>query len=335
VASTRLGALDARARLGYACDPMRAIRYHEHGGPEVLRVEELPDPVPAPGELAVRVRAISVSPINWKVAGTPGRGKAPPMIPGSECAGETADGRRVVLAGGGFGSARDGVYAERICARPELLVEVPAGVELAEAASLGVAYCTAWLALLERAGMKAGDRVAVLGATGGVGLAAMQIAKLRGAATVVGVARASAHPALGELGVERLLEDTREDLGAAILEATGGGADVIIDPVAGGIGARALGGLRAWGRQVVIGNAAGEQLGFPVAPFYGRCGALLGFTLFMYGERLVPTMTALLAAAAAGTLKVPIDRRFPLAQAADAWRYAQQRGKLGKVILEA
>lgn len=313
---------------------MKAIRYHRHGGPEVLQYEDVPDPAPTPGEVEVAVRAIAVSPINWKLAKGVATVNAPlPQIPGSECAGETHDGRRVVLAGGGYGTARPGVYAEKITAPPAQLVDIPEGVSFAEAASLGVAYATAQLALVARAGFQKGESVAILGATGGVGLAALQLARLAGASTVIAVARPDSHETLRRLGADVTLDPAQDDLGRAIAAAAGGGAQVIIDPVAGPVGVRALAGLAPWGRQVVLGTSAGDTITFPVPVLYGRNASLLGFTLFGHADQVVSTIQQLLEHIAARRLIVPIERTLPLHQAADAWRLLQERGRLGKIIL--
>ncbi|HEX2572854.1 MAG TPA: zinc-binding dehydrogenase [Polyangia bacterium] len=313
---------------------MKAIRYHRYGGPEVLQYEDVPDPAPAPGEVEVRVRAVSVSPINWKLAKGIATVNAPlPQIPGSECAGETPDGRRVVLAGGGYGTARPGVYAEKITALPAHLVDIPEGVSFAEAASLGVAYATAQLALVARAGLQKGESVAVLGATGGVGVAALQLARLAGASPLIAVARPESHETLRRFGADVTLDPAQEDLGQAIARAAGGGANVILDPVAGPVGVRALAGLAPWGRQVVLGTAAGDTVTFSVPVLYGRNASLLGFTLFGYADKVVPTIQQLLEYLATRRLVVPIERTLPLSQAADAWRLLQERGRLGKIIL--
>jgi NADPH2:quinone reductase len=314
---------------------MKAIRYHQHGGPEVLRYEEVADPVAGDGEVVVDVRAISVSPIHWKLVagGATVRGGALPQIPGSEAAGVTSDGRRVMLAGGGHGTARPGVYAERFVAARATLVDIPDGVGFPEAASLGVAYATAWLALSVRAGLRSGESVVILGATGGVGVAGVQLAKLFGASRVVAVCRPDAAEAVRALGADEVLDAGREDLAAAIQQALPGGASVILDPIAGAVGARAIGGLATWGRQVVLGTSAGDRYDFAVPALYGKNASILGFTLFGFPERLVEATRDLLAAVAAGRLKVPIDRSFPLAQTAEAWRHAQAHGKLGKIVL--
>ena len=314
---------------------MKAIRYYALGGPEVLRYEDTPDPVPAGGDVIVEVRAISVSPIHWKIASGSATVSAGafPLTPGSEAAGVTADGRRVVLVGGGHGTKRPGVYAEKIAAAGATLVDIPEGVGFPEAASLGVAYATAWIALSVRGALKAGESVAVLGATGGVGSAAVQIAKLLGAGKVIAACRPDAAAAVRALGADEVLDVDRADLGKAISDATGGGANLILDPLAGAIGTRALAGLAPFGRQIVLGTSAGDTYEFKVPSVYGKNASILGFTLFGFAERLVDTVKELLAAIAKGSLKVPIDRSFPLAQAADAWRYAQTRGKLGKVVL--
>lgn len=315
---------------------MKAIQYHEQGGPEVLRWEEIADPVPAAGEVLVDVRAAAISPIHWKIASGMATvaGGSLPRIPGSEAAGVTSDGKRVVLVAGGEGVTRPGVYAEKFAAPQAQLLELPDEVSFAEAASLGVAYATAWLALTQRGQLRAGETVVVLGATGGVGVAAVQVAKMHGAGKVIAVCRASAAQAVQELGADIVLDPDPATLPQSILAASPGGAHLIIDPLAGKVGSSTLAALAPWGRQVILGTSAGANYDFPVPAFYRNNASILGFTLFGFGDQLAETMRKLLAALAEKRLHVPIDRTFPLAEAADAWRYAQTPGKLGKIILE-
>src|SRR5258705_597440 len=175
---------------------MKAIRVHEYGGPAVMKLEEIPDPKPGPGELLVRVKAAGVNPVDAYIhRGTYVRKPPLPYTPGQDGAGDVepvgADvrgfkaGDRVYIAGAGHTVAGVGTYAERAICAPSQLHRLPARASFGQGAALGVPYCTAYRALFQRAAAKPGETVLVHGATGGVGIAAVQLAHGRGL-TVIG-----------------------------------------------------------------------------------------------------------------------------------------------------
>src|SRR6266567_8455079 len=170
---------------------MRAIVVRELGGPDVLRLEQVPDPQPRVGEVLVRMRAAGVNPVDGYIrAGMHARKAVPPYTPGFDGAGEIAAvgggvdrfaaGDRVYVGGAGSKPAGAGTYAELVVATPAQLHPLPAGISFGQGASLGVPYATAYRALFQRGGARPSETVFVHGATGGVGLATVQLARAHG-----------------------------------------------------------------------------------------------------------------------------------------------------------
>ena len=247
---------------------MRAIVVDEFGPPERLRVAEVPSPHPGPGEVLVEVH---VAPVNYVdllvVGGTYQFFPARPFIPGKGPAGVvTALGAGVDAPQVGdpvLAMAEEGGYAEFVALRADQCYRLPPRMSFAEAASLSLVYDTAWFALRERARLATGETVLVLGASGGVGQAAVQLARAMGARVLAGISRPERAAALRAAGVEAVIDLGRENLRDSLREqvwaATDGrGADVVIDPLGGEVFAAALRALAWCGRLVVIGFAAGH-----------------------------------------------------------------------------
>src|SRR6266850_8561053 len=223
---------------------MKAIVVREFGGPNMLRLEEVPDPKPGPGEVLVRIRAAGVNPVDAYIhTGTYVRKPPLPYTPGFDGAGEVEaagagvtdvkPGDRVYIAGPGKSGVGAGTYAEFAVCPPSQLHPLPARVSFAQGAALGVPYCTAYRALFQRAWTKPGDTVLVHGATGGVGIAAVELAHARGirvigtGGTVAGLATAREH------GADVTVNHREPTYTDAIKQATGGrGADVIVEMAA-------------------------------------------------------------------------------------------------------
>src|SRR5580765_3706406 len=174
---------------------MKAIRVHEFGGPPVLKLQEIPDPKPGSGELLVRVRAAGVNPVDaYMHTGTYARKPILPYTPGQDGAGEIVSagadvtefkaGDRVYVCGVGNTIAGAGTYAELALCVPSQLHHLPARVSFGQGAALGVPYCTAYRALFQRAGARPGETVLIHGATGGVGIAAVELAHARGLSVI-------------------------------------------------------------------------------------------------------------------------------------------------------
>jgi len=215
---------------------MRAVRLHEHGGPEVLQVEDVDRPTPGAGELLVEVAAAGVNPVDTYFRD----GSYPPVelpfTPGVDVAGEvmtTGDGVDLDpgdrVFGTGIGNAEfQGAYAEYAVVPADRAVALPAGADLAEAGAAGVAAVTAWRALVEHAGLDPAEHVLVHGAAGGVGHAAVQVAAATGARPVA-TAAPEYHDAVAAMGAETVLDYGRDDLAEAVRAASDGGVDVVLD----------------------------------------------------------------------------------------------------------
>ncbi len=267
---------------------MQAVRFSRFGGPEVLELAEVRAPSPADGEAVVRVEAAGVNPSDVKNAAGAFPKTTLPRVPGREFAGTVVDGpaelvgRRVWGTGGDVGFTRDGTHAEFVAFPAAALRERPAGLTPAQAALVPVTYVTAWAGLVDGAGVRAGETVVVVGAAGGVGTAAVQLARWRGA-RVIGVVRGPIPDAVPAAqrpdAVVRLdeLDDAPEALGDAVRALTGGrGADAGFDAVGGPGLERHLHALAHGGRMAVIAATGGRQASFDLVDFYRRELRLVG-----------------------------------------------------------
>ena len=246
---------------------MRAIVVDRFGPPEGLRVGGAADPIPGPGEVLVRVNAAPVNYVDLLTIGGTYQFKPPlPFIPGKGPTGVvTGRGPGVTDLGVGdrvLAMAEAGGWAEAVALRADQCYPLPAAMTFAEAASLSLSYDTAWFALRERARLEPGESVLVLGASGGVGRAAVQLARALGARVLAGIARPERAAAVKAAGADATIDlaaaDLRDSLRAQVYAATGGrGADIILDPLGGAFFEAAVRALAWRGRLVVIGFAAG------------------------------------------------------------------------------
>jgi NADPH2:quinone reductase len=323
---------------------MKAIRVHEFGGPEVLKLEDVPDPIAGPGEIVVRVRAAGVNPVDAYIhTGTYVRKPALPYTPGQDGAGDVESvgegvtafkpGDRVYIAGVGHTVAGAGTYAERALTIPSQLHHLPERASFAQGAALGVPYCTAYAALFQRANTKPAETVLVHGATGGVGIATVELAHARGI-RVIGTGGTDAGLAAArEHGADLVVNHRTPGYADEILRATGGrGVDVVIEMAAHINLDRDLGLLAKHGRVVVVGNRGRTEIDARQA--MGRNAAILGMTLFNVTETDLAEMhAALVAGLANGTLSPLVGRALPLAEAARAHAIVLEPGALGKTVL--
>ena len=325
---------------------MKAIRVHEFGGPDVMRLEDVPDPQPGPGQVRVRIRASGVNPVDAYIrSGAYARKPSLPYTPGSDGAGEIeivgADagdftpGDRVYIAGYGNMPGGAGTHAERAICAPSQLYRLPARASFAQGAALGVPYATAYRALFQRARATPGETVFVHGATGGVGIAAVELAHARGI-TVIGSGGSDAGLAVvREHGADVTVNHRAPDYMDDVLRATGGrGVDVIIEMAAHVNLDRDLTVLARHGRVVVVGSRGPVEINPRNA--MGRDAAILGMTLFNATDRdLVEIHAALIAGLESGALSPAIGREFPLAEAARAHEAVMEAGggALGKIVL--
>ena len=312
---------------------MKAIQIEEFGGPEVLKLVELPDPEPADGQVVIDVTRAG---INWAdthaIRNDYLAEQTLPLTPGGEVSGTTPDGRRVaaILASGG--------YAQKVVVPEDWLVPLPDEVSDEQAAALVLQGLTAHALLHYCAHVEEGETVVVEAAAGGTGSIAVQLAK-RAGAKVIGLASNEEKRALAErLGADATADSRAEDLKAAIIEANGGErVDVVLHMSGTGFEGE-LGALGMLGRIVVFGNAARHQN--EVRPNYllQTSKSVLGFWLAPLVARrrdLIRSMTAdLLGAVASGELEVVIGNTYPLSQVAQAHKDMQERRTTGKLLLD-
>jgi len=323
---------------------MKAIRVHEFGGPAVLKLEDLQDPKPGAGEVVVRVRAAGVNPVDAYIhSGTYARKPPLPYTPGQDGAGEVESvgagvtgfkaGDRVYIAGVGNTVAGAGTYAERALCAPSQLHRLPARAAFGQGAALGVPYCTAYRALFHRANARPGETVLVHGATGGVGIAAVELAHARGLTVIGSGGTDKGLAAVREHGADVAVNHRDAKYVDAIMDATGGkGVNLILEMAAHVNLDRDLGMLAKFGRVVVIGNRGRVEIDARQA--MGRDAAILGMTLFNVTDtEMTEIHAALIAGLDNGTLNPVVGRELPLAEAGRAHEAVMEPGALGKIVL--
>ncbi|MCX2932004.1 NADPH:quinone oxidoreductase family protein [Mycobacterium sp. CVI_P3] len=323
---------------------MRAVVCREYGTPEDLVLVELPDPTPGPGQVVVRVRAAAVNyPDVLMIAGRYQIKVPPPFSPGSEMAGEVlAVGEGVVdYQPGDRVSATTfvGSFAEQAVVDARGLTPVPDGVDYADAAAFGVTNRTAYYTLRTVAPVQPGDWVVVLGAGGGVGLAAVDIAVMMGAKVIAAASGPEKLEVCRQRGAQAVVDYDREDLKARLKEITGeGGSQIVVDPVGGPYSEPALRSLGRGGKFVTLGYAAGSIPAIPLNLVLLKGITVQGMEIrtFMidYPDEIARDDAELAQLFAEGRLRPYIGARFPLDQAATALRYVADRKAIGKVVID-
>ena len=323
---------------------MRRILVREFGGSDVLRLEEVPTPKPGAGEILVRVRAAGVNPVETYIrAGTYARKPSLPYVPGSDGAGDIesigADvrnfkaGDRVYIAGDNVSVAGAGTYADYAICAPTQLHRLPNNVTFAQGAALGVPYATAERALFIRANARPAETVLVHGASGGVGVAAVQIAHAHGMRVIGTAGTERGLQAVRENGADLALNHTEPNYLDAVTAFTEGrGADVILEMAAHINLDKDFSVLAKYGRIVLIGNRGRVEV--DPRGIMGRDAAVLGMTLFnATPAELVSIHAALVAGLENGTLKPIVGREFPLAEAPRSHEAVLEPGAHGKIVL--
>jgi NADPH2:quinone reductase len=312
------------------------------GPPEGLEVVDEPLPEPGAGQVLVEVAAAGVNFVDALfVAGTYQIKVPPPFTPGSELAGvvtAVGDGVEGVAVGDRVLSSLGlGAFTSHVVLPARAVARVPDGVPLATAAALGQSYCTAWFALTRRVQVTAGDQVLVLGAGGGVGLAAIDVAKALGARVVAAASSPEKLAAAREAGADEVISYLDEDLKVRARELTGGGPDVVVDPVGGPHTEAALRSLGVGGRLLVIGFAAGSIPSLPVNQVLLKNRSVVGVDWGAWAMGDPAGQGALLAevlgAVADGRLHPVAPAERPLADAGAVLRDLLERRLLGKTVL--
>jgi NADPH:quinone reductase-like Zn-dependent oxidoreductase len=340
---------------------MKAVRFHQHGGPEVLRYEDAPDPAIQPDEVLVKIKACALNHLDlWLRKGVRSWQLRMPHIVGSDISGEVAEvgslvtsskvGDRVLLNPGVccgqceacsngldsacrsytlFGVMIDGGYAEYVKAPLRNVIPIPGDLSFDEAAAVPLVFTTAWHMLFTRARLKPGEDVLVIGAGSGVGCAAIQIAKLAGA-RVIAVAGSNAKlDKARALGADDVINHTRQSISEEVMRLTNKrGVDVIFEHVGAAVWEACFESLATYGRLVTCGTTAGEEVKLNLRLLYGRQRTVLGSFMGGKGELLDA-----LKLIGQRKLKAVIDSSFPLRDAAAAQTKMESRQFFGKILL--
>lgn len=323
---------------------MRAARCPELGPPAVVSVVEQPSPALGAGQVRVAVAAASVNfPDVLLVAGEYQIKVPPPFVPGSEFAGTVvevggeAEGHGVAVGDRVFGTGLVGAFAEEMVVAPAAVTRIPDGVDEAHAAAFGVAHRTAYHVLRSVAAVQPGEQVVVLGAGGGVGLAAVQLASHLGA-EVTAVASSSEKLAAAEAqGATHLIDHRAGDLREALRTVRPDGTDVVVDPVGGDLAEAALRSLRWGGRFVTVGYASGTIPRIPLNLVLLKGIHLLGFEFLSFMTHLPEEAERnegeLLALLASGEARPHIGASFALDDVVAALEHVGGGAAIGKVVL--
>jgi zinc-binding alcohol dehydrogenase/oxidoreductase len=312
---------------------VKAVRIHEDGGPEVLRYEDAPDPSPGEGEVLVRLRTAALNRIDlWVRKGQPSVPK--PRILGSDGAGERIDtGERVVINPGLddgahiVGEHMDGTYAELIAIPEDYVHPIAPGMSFEEAAAFPLVFEAAYRMLVTRAALQEGEWVLVWGIGGGVATAAFRIAQALGARTIVTSSSDQKLAKAKALGADVTVNHEAGDVVAAVKEATGTGADVVVETVGEATWKRSLDAARQGGRVVVCGATSGPNPPAALHRIWWKQLNVLGSTM---GTRTDFEGAYDLVAAGA---KPVIDSVFPLAEARAAHERLEAGQQFGKILL--
>jgi NADPH:quinone reductase-like Zn-dependent oxidoreductase len=340
---------------------MKVVRIHEHGGPEVLRVEEIPQPAPRPDQILVRVRACSVNHLDlWVRGGIPGLKIPLPHVLGSDIAGEVVavgdlcervkPGWRVVLSPGVscrqcrqclsgqdnfcrrytlFGYGTDGGNAEFLAAPEYTAIQIPDELGFKEAAAAPLVFLTAWHMLTARAQLRLGEDVLVLAASSGVGQAAIQIAKLHHCRVIATAGGEAKLAKARELGADHAIDHYAQDIAAEVKKITGKrGVDVVFEHVGQATWPKSLEALAPGGRLVTCGATTGYEGKIDLRYLFSRQLSLLGSFMGTMGE-----LHEVLPFVFRKQLKPVIDRVYPLEEIRAAHERIENKEQFGKIVL--
>lgn len=332
---------------------MKAVRFHQHGGPEVLVWEDAPEPAAREGHAIVRVRACALNHLDlWQRRGLERVTIPFPHISGADVAGEVVGtGERVMIQPGlscgvcaeclsgrdnrcarydVLGYQSDGGYAEYVRVPLANLIPIPPHIAFVDAAAFPLTFLTAWHMLFNRARVQEGDVVLVLAAGSGVGHAAVQLARHAGAFVIATAGSPEKLELATKLGADATVNHATGDIAAEVRRVTAGrGADVVIEHVGKATWPASVKCLAKGGRVVTCGATSGYDTGLDLRHLFGRQLSLLGSYM---GEK--PELLKAARLFFGGLVRPVVDRVFPLAGAAEAQRYLEDRRQFGKVVLE-
>ena len=324
---------------------MRAIVAHAIGAPEDLKIDQMPDPVPGPGEVLVDMKATAVNfPDLLVIEGKYQIIPPHPFVPGKEGAGTVAAlgegveglsvGDRVMV------QVEWGTYAEKLVLPADHCFPMPDAMSFEEAAAMGIAYQTAHFALVARAGVKAGDRVLVTAATGSVGIAALQLARAFGCTVLAGVTTMSKADVARENGADHIVDLTAENLRDSIrdqVKEACGAVDVVLESVGGEVFDGAVRALDFEGRAVIVGFTGGEIASFRTNYALLKVISVTGVNWAAYRDRdpewVRRVQRELFDLHGEGRIAIPVQAVLPMADYVKAFDVIRGRQVRGKVIL--
>ncbi|HZQ18487.1 MAG TPA: zinc-binding dehydrogenase [Terriglobales bacterium] len=338
---------------------MKAIRFHEFGGPEVLRCEDVPDPKPRKDQVLVRVRACAMNHLDlWVRKGLPG--VKLPHIPGSDIAGEIVEvgeyvtefktGQRVLVAPMHFcnhcekctaglqnqcreftvlGNGVDGGDCELIAVPPVNVIPIPDSLDFNQAASVPLVFLTAWHMLVGHAGIRPGQTVLALGANSGVGIAGIQIAKLFECTVITTAGNDRKAAKARELGADHVINHYQQKISEEVRKITNKqGVDIVLEHVGPATWDESLRSLKPAGTLVTCGATTGPQVAIDLRFVYSRQLSILGSYMGTMGE-----LHEVLKHVFRGRLKPIIDRTFPLTEVREAHEHMEKSQMFGKIVL--
>lgn len=338
---------------------MKAVRIHQFGGPEVLMYEDIPDPTLRKDQVMVRVRACSLNHLDiWVRKGLPG--VKLPHILGSDVAGEIVEigeyvsgfkaGQRVVLSPMHYcghcgkcaaglqnqcreftvlGNAVDGGNCELIAATAANVIPIPDSLDFNQAASVPLVFVTAWHMLVGRAGVRAGQTVLVLGANSGVGIAAIQIAKMFHCRVITTAGDEAKMAKARELGADFVIDHYKQKISDEVRKITSKeGVDIVIEHVGAATWDESLKSLKSSGTLVTCGATTGPNVSIDLRHLFARQLSLLGSYMGTMGE-----LHEVLKHVFAGRLKPVLDRTFPLSELRAAHEYLEKSRMFGKIVV--
>ena len=326
----------------------RVVRFHELGGPEVLKIDTLDLPPPGPGEISIDVRALGLNRAEALFrAGQYLEQSTLPSRIGYEAAGIVravgpgvsgfAPGDAVATIPGFFMS-KYGVYADAAVVPAGITVKTPEFLSFTQAAAVWMQYMTAYGALIDIAGLTAADTVVIPAASSSVGIAAIQIARAVGATTIATTRTGAKRPALHALGAHHVIATDEQDVTGEILALTGNkGARVVFDPVAGPMVEKLAAATADQGIIVLYGLLSGAPTPFPLLAALGKGLTLRGYTLFEIVSnpaRLASGKSYVLDGLSSGALNPVIARTFPFEEIVAAHRYLESNQQIGKIVVE-
>jgi NADPH:quinone reductase-like Zn-dependent oxidoreductase len=340
---------------------MKAVQFHEHGGLDVLKYEDAPEPEIQPNEVLVKVKACALNHLDlWLRAGVRAWKLPMPHIVGSDISGEVAQlgtlvtnakvGDRVLLAPGIscgqceacwkgldsacrsytlFGVMVDGGYAEYVKSPATNVIPIPGDLNFEEAAVVPLVFLTAWHMLFGRARLQPGEDVLVVGAGSGVGSAAIQVAKLVGCRVITVAGTDEKLSKARALGADEGINHTKQSIAEEVARLTGKrGVDVIVEHVGQAVWEDCFNSLATYGRLVTCGVTTGGEVKLNVQALFGRQRTILGSFMGGKGE-----LMEVLKLVSQRKLKPVIDSVFPLAEAAEAQKKMESRDFFGKILL--